>query len=58
MKNTKKILIGKAGVVKVSFLGSNLTCYSGMNVVAKYMNQQELIKSIRKAFPSSRAECH
>lgn len=52
MKNTKKIILNKAGVVKASFSGSNLTRYSGLNVVAKYMNRQGIIKSISKAFQS------
>ena len=52
MKNTKKRLINKAGVVKSSFTGSNLTRYSGLNTVAKYMNRQGIIKSISKAFPA------
>ena len=54
MKITKKILNGKAGIVKSSFTGSNLTRYSGLNVVAKYMNRQGMIKTISKAFPTQR----
>jgi len=54
MKITKKRLIGKAGVVKSSFSGSNLTRYSGLNVVAKYMNRQGMIKTISKVFPTQR----
>ena len=54
MKITKKRLNGKAGIVKSSFTGSNLTRYSGLNVVAKYMNRQGVIKTISKAFPTQR----
>ena len=54
MKITKKRLNGKAGIVKSSFTGSNLTRYSGLNVVAKYMNRQGIIKTISKAFPALR----
>ena len=54
MKITKKILNGKAGIVKSSFTGSNLTRYSGLNLVAKYMNRQGMIKTISKAFPTKR----
>jgi len=54
MKNTKKRLIGKAGVVKSSFTGSNLTRYSGLNVVAKYMNRKGIIRTISKAFQTQR----
>ena len=52
MKITKKRLNGKAGIVKSSFTGSNLTRYSGLNVVAKYMDRQGMIKTISKAFPT------
>lgn len=54
MKNTKKRLNGRAGVVKSSFSGSNLTRYSGLNVVAKYMNRQGIIKTISKGFQTQR----
>ena len=54
MKITKKRLNGKAGVVKSSFSGSNLTRYSGLNVVAKYMNRQGIIKTISKGFQTQR----
>jgi len=40
MKNTKKKLRGKSRVVKVSFSSSNITKYSGLNTVAKYMNKR------------------
>jgi len=33
-------------VVKSSFTGSNITKYSGLNTVAKYMNRQDIVKSI------------
>jgi len=101
MKNTKKKLDNKTGIVKSSFQqvdvasslsinqaclresgklgsafvhcnisGNNITKYSGLNVVAKYIhpvklvsdlaklfnwvNRQKIIKSISKAFPPSR----
>jgi len=40
MKNTKKKLNSQSKIVKVSFTGSNITKYSGLNTVAKYMNRQ------------------
>jgi len=43
MKNTKKKLNGQSKVVKYSFTGSNITKYSGLNTVAKYMNKQVVI---------------
>ena len=35
MKNKKKKLDNQSKVVKVSFTGSNITKYSGLNTVAK-----------------------
>jgi len=52
MKNTKKKLKGKSGVVKYSFTGNNITKYSGLNTVAKYMNKQGIVKSISTLFPT------
>jgi len=50
MKNTKKKLISQSKVVKFSFTGSNITKYSGLNAVAKYMNQQNIVQSISSSF--------
>ena len=52
MKNTKKKLKGQSKVVKHSFTGSNITKYSGLNTVAKYMNKQGIIKSVSSLFPT------
>ena len=52
MKNTKKKLKGQSGVVKYSFTGNNITKYSGLNTVAKYMNKQGIVKSISTLFPT------
>ena len=52
MKNTKKKLKGQSGVVKYSFTGNNITKYSGLNSVAKYMNKQGIVKSISTLFPT------
>jgi len=46
MKNTNKKLKNQSKVVKASFAGSNITKYSGLNTVAKYMNRQDIVKSI------------
>ncbi|ALO16863.1 Transposase [Salinivirga cyanobacteriivorans] len=54
MQDTKRRLNSKAGIVKSSFTSSKLTLYSGLNVVAKYMNRQGLIKTISKEFPTQR----
>ena len=52
MKNTNKKLKGQSRVVKYSFSGNNITKYSGLNTVAKYMNKQGIIKSISTLFPT------
>jgi len=41
-------------IVISSFTGNNLTRYSGLNVVVKYMNRQGIIKIISKIFPTQR----
>jgi len=50
MKNTNKKLKGQSRVVKYSFTGNNITKYSGLNTVAKYMNKQGIVKSISTLF--------
>ena len=35
-----------------TFPGSNITKYSGLNTVAKYMNRQNIVKSINSSFPT------
>jgi hypothetical protein len=52
MKNTKKKLNSQSKVVKASFTGSNITKYSGLNSVAKYMNRHNIVKSISVSFPT------
>jgi len=52
MKSTKRKLHGQTKVVKASFTGSNITKYSGLNTVAKYMNRQNIIRSISSSFPT------
>jgi len=52
MKNTKKKLKGQSKVIKHSFTGGNITKYSGLNTVAKYMNKQGIIKSVSTLFPT------
>jgi hypothetical protein len=52
MKNTKKKLNNQSKVVKASFTGSNITKFSGLNTVAKYMNRQNIVKSISSSFPT------
>ncbi len=52
MKNTKDKLKNQSKVVKSSFIGSNITKYSGLNTVAKYMNRKHLVRSISSSFPT------
>ncbi len=52
MKNTKKKLNGQTKVIKHSFTGGNITKYAGLNTVAKYMNKQNIVKSIGSSFPT------
>jgi hypothetical protein len=52
MKITNKKLNDQSKVVKASFTGNNITRYSGLNTVAKYMNKQGIIKSISTLFPT------
>ena len=51
MENTKKKLKNQSKVIKSSFTGSNITKYSGLNTVAKYMNRQNIVRSISTFFP-------
>jgi hypothetical protein len=52
MKNTKKKLNSQLKIVKSSFTGSNITKYSGLNTVAKYMNRQNIVKIFGNSFPT------
>jgi len=52
MKNTKKKLISQSKIVKASFTGSNITKYAGLNTVAKYMNQQNIVRTLSLSFPT------
>ena len=53
MKNTKDKLKNQSRIVKSSFTGSNIIKYSGLNTVAKYMNRQNIVKSINTSFPTA-----
>lgn len=53
MKVTNKKLKGQVKVVRHSFTGSNITKYSGLNVVAKYLNRQKITKGISELFPTN-----
>jgi hypothetical protein len=53
MKITKNKLKGQSKIVKASFTGGNITKYSGLNTMAKYLNKQNILKSINRLFPTS-----
>ena len=50
MKNTKKKLNSQSKIVKASFSGSNITKYSGLNTVAKYIHPVKLVSDLAKLF--------
>ncbi len=52
MKNTKKKQNSKTRIVKHSFTGGNITKYSGLNVVAKFMNRQKISQNLGRLFPT------
>lgn len=52
MKRTQKKLSNQSNTVKVSFTGSNITKYSGLNAVARYMNRQNIVQTINSSFPT------
>ncbi len=52
MKNTNKKSIGKIKVIKSSFTGGDITKYSGINVVAKFLNKQNIGQSLNRLFPT------
>jgi hypothetical protein len=54
MKNTKKFIKSKIKCIKHSFTGGNITMYSGINVVAKYLKRDKTIKGILKLFPTKK----
>ena len=52
MKNTNKNRKSKIKVIKHSFTGGNITRYSGINVVAKYLKRQKIAQTINTLFPT------
>ena len=53
MKNTNKKPNGKLYPIKNSFTGGNITMYSGINVVAKYLKRKKVGKTLNKLFPTT-----
>ena len=53
MKNNKKKLKNQVRVLKYSFTGNNITKYSGLNVIAKYINRKNIIPGLRSLFPTT-----
>jgi len=54
MKNTTKFISSKIKSIKHSFTGGNITMYSGINVVAKFLKKDKTIKTISKLFPTKK----
>ena len=52
MKNTNKKLNSKIKVIKQSFSGGNITRYSGINVVAKYLKREKTGQKLNELFPT------
>ncbi|MCK5678817.1 MAG: IS1380 family transposase [Flavobacteriaceae bacterium] len=52
MKSTTKFINGKIKSIKHSFTGGNITMYSGINIVAKYLKRDKTTKRISKLFPT------
>ncbi len=54
MKNTTKFIKSKIKSIKYSFTGGNITMYSGINIVAKYLKRDKTTKGISKLFPTKK----
>ena len=54
MKNTTKFLKHKIKVIKHSFTGGNLTMYSGINSVAKFLKRNKTVSGIHRLFPTTK----
>ncbi len=52
MKNIKKKLNSQSKIIKASFSGGNITKYSGLNTVSKFMNRQSIAKALGNTFPT------
>lgn len=52
MKNSKNKLKNKTKSVTTSFTGGNITKYSGLKVVGKYLNREGIVKLISSNFPT------
>lgn len=52
MKNTNKKSGSKIKVIKHSFSGGNITRYSGINVVVKYLKKEKTGQKLNKLFPT------
>ncbi|MCD6555626.1 MAG: IS1380 family transposase [Bacteroidales bacterium] len=54
MKNTDKFIKSKINFIKHSFTGGNITMYSGINVITKYLKRDKTINLISKLFPTKK----
>ena len=53
MKDRKKKSISKIKVVNNSFTGGNITKYSGINVVGKFLDRQKVSQKLNNLFPTA-----
>ena len=52
MKNKNKKPNDQIKFIKQSFTGGNITKYSGINVISKYLKRQKLGKYLGQLFPT------
>ena len=53
MKDITKKTIGKIKVINSSFTGGNITKYSGINVVGKFLDRQKISQKLNMLFPTT-----
>lgn len=53
MKNTNKKRNCKIKVIKSSFTGGNITKYSGINVISKFIQRQKIMVALNNLFPTT-----
>lgn len=53
MKNTNKKRNSKIKVIKNSFTGGNITKYSGINLISKFIQRQKIMVALNNLFPTT-----
>ena len=54
MKNTTKKTNDKIKIINSSFTGGNITKYSGINKVSKFLDRKNIITGLKQLFPTKR----